>query len=337
MRPRTSVFAIALGGALSLNIGAYMKGYLPLDEKELSHRFPLHVIRGKFTQDMDALRIGSTTVRFEESANDIRFAGRDNSGKPWTVTAGAWRGGALYSGDLDHNGTTDLIYASYTGSVGLAPSMRMLTLLFDGSGRPVPAEMYGYFEIDSRGIEDLLDLDGSGHAQLVRQGYDDGYWITSLYEATDARWQLVHGRHAGREYPMFTRYTYRSNRVPVTPPPNRHPLEDDFSYDLGAGTSVTITRLNEGNEQPLPNPTIQLSDDRACAGLDWFSTTTVVLDTPERRVAAVLDAPEEGKRLLEAIARKAIPIRLSGNRHRNDDDAARRDQCLPEMIWAQVR
>src|SRR5437016_11195198 len=113
-----------------LEVGAYMKRYLPLDEKELALRFPQHVVRSNFTQSM-SVRIGSTTVRFLEPANEIQFAGKDLSGKSWTITADAMRGGGLYSADLDQNGIIDLIYPSYTGGNGLAPSMHVLTLLFD--------------------------------------------------------------------------------------------------------------------------------------------------------------------------------------------------------------
>ena len=182
---------------------AYMEGYLPLNQKELALRFPQHVVRGHFVQDMSA-RIGKTAISFLEPSNQIRFSGTDLSGKPWAVTADAWRGGGLYSADLDHNGIVDIIYASYTGGNGLAPSMHVLILLLDASGRPVPSEMDGYFKIDGGGVKDLVDLDGNGRAELVRQSYDDGYWITSLYEARDAHWHLVKGPHGGREYPLYT-------------------------------------------------------------------------------------------------------------------------------------
>src|SRR4051794_36108622 len=86
-----------------LHTVAYMEGYLPLSQKELALRFPQHVVRGSFVQEMSA-RIGHTTIRFLEPNNEIRFSGTDLSGRPWTVTAAAWRGGGLYSADLDQNG-----------------------------------------------------------------------------------------------------------------------------------------------------------------------------------------------------------------------------------------
>src|SRR5207244_2167325 len=124
--------------------------------------------------------------------NKVRFSGRDLAGKPWIVSASALMpGGAVYSADLDHNGLTDFIYAGYTGGNGLAPTMLVLTLLFDSAGRPVPTAMDGYVEIDGMVFKDIVDLDGDGRAELIRQSYDDGYWITSLYEARDAHWCLI--------------------------------------------------------------------------------------------------------------------------------------------------
>jgi hypothetical protein len=120
---RIPILATVVLAAAQLNLCAYMKGYLPLNETELAMRFPQRVLRSNFVQDMNA-RIG-----FLEAPNTIRFAGKDLSGKPSMLTADAMRGGGLYSADLDHNGIVDLIYASYTGGNGLAPPMHVLTLL----------------------------------------------------------------------------------------------------------------------------------------------------------------------------------------------------------------
>ena len=76
------------------NTWAYIKGYLPLNNSELSLRFPQHGLWGRFVQEMSA-RVGSTTIRFIEPASEIRLSGVDLSGKLWTVTADALRGGQV--------------------------------------------------------------------------------------------------------------------------------------------------------------------------------------------------------------------------------------------------
>jgi len=330
LAPLVAIFLLMSG---PLKVCAAMRSYLPLEEKELRLRFPQHIIRSKFVQEM-SVRVGTTTVRFLEPSNQIRFSGKDLAGKPWTVTADAERGGGLYSADLDHNGIVDLIYVSYTGGNGLAPPMHVLTLMFDAVGRPVPAEMDGYFEIDGHGLKDLVDLDSDGRAELIRQSYDDGYWIMSLYEARDAHWQLIHGEHAGRQYPLYTRFTNRPNKVPATPAAGRHPIEDDLANNPSDTATVKIEHLKWANVQQSGNPVLQLSDGRSCQEIGWYSTATVVLDSPDRRVAATLGAPEEAKQLLETIVRLGLPVQVAGNR-RDRDGGSKRNSCSLEMIWAE--
>ena len=78
---RVVVLAIAFAFT-SLNAFAYMKGYLPLNETEPGMRFPQHVLRSNFVQEMSA-RIGTTNVPFLEPENEIQFSGKDLAGKPW--------------------------------------------------------------------------------------------------------------------------------------------------------------------------------------------------------------------------------------------------------------
>jgi hypothetical protein len=326
-----ATIALAVAG---LDVCAYWKRYLPLNDTELAMRFPQRVLRSNFVQNM-SVRIGTTTVRFLEPTNGIQFTGKDLSGKPWTLTADAMRGGGLYSADLDHNGIADLIYAGYTGGVGLSPPMHVLTLLFDAAGRPVPSEIDGYFEIDSRGVKDLVDLDGDGRAELIRQSYDDGYWITSLYEARDGHWHLVHGAHAGRQYPLYTRFTNRPNRVPTTPGPGRSPIEDDLSNAVESAAPVRIEHIKWANVAQSENPMFELSDGRRCEEMAWYSSAVVVVDAPDRRVAATLGAPEEAEQLLQTIVRRRLPVRISGNRrNRYSTSTNEGAPCFPEMVWA---
>lgn len=314
---------------------AYVKNYLPLMDTEISHRFPQRVLRSKFVQGATAARVGSTTVRFVEATNEIRFSGFDMTGKPWTVTANAMMGGGLYSADLDNSGAVDLIYAAYTGGNGLAPPMHVLTLLFDRTGRPVPSEMDGYFEIDEHGLQDLIDLDGDGRAELIRQAYDDGYWITSAYEARDAHWHLVSGQHAARTFPIYTRFTNRANRVPTTPAPGRHPVEDDLSNDTTIH-SGKLTAVHWANVSQSENPQLDLSDETVCTPVAWYSSMVVVRDTTGGRSAATLGAPEEAHRLLNMIMQAKVGVEVKGHRRYavTGDQKSNPTRCVPETVWA---
>jgi len=311
-----------------------MRRYLPLDDKEISLRVPQKVLRSRFAQGMTA-RLGSTTVRFLEGSDEIRFSGFDAAGKPWTVTASAMMEGGLYAADLDGNGIEDIIYVAYTGGNGLAPPRHVLTLLFDGTGRPVPSEMDGYFETDARGLQDLIDLDGNGRAELIRQAYDDGYWVTSAYEARDAHWHRINGQHGSRTFPIYTRFTNRANRVPTTPAPGRHPVEDDLSNDTVAYSGV-LTAVRWANIQMSESPKLDLSNGTICTPVAWYSSMVVVRDAADGRVAATLGASAEAHALLDAIMKSKLTVEVKGKRRyaMTGDSPLKPTPCVPETVWA---
>ncbi len=324
--------------AVSCNSSAYIRRYLPLKDSEIANRFPLRVVRAKFVQGTPAVRVGSTTVRFVEESNQIRFSGIDNGAKQWTVAADAMRGGSLYSADLDNNGTVDLIYAAYTGGNGLAPPMHILTLLFDAAGRPVPSEMDGYFETDEHGLQDLIDLDGDGRAELIRQAYDDGYWITSDYEARDAHWHRISGEHTSWTFPIYTRFTNRMNRTPTTPAPGRHPTEDDLSNDTLL-YSGRISAIRWANVSQSENPEVDMSNGTVCTPVAWYSSMIVVRDEAGGRWAATLGAPEEAHGILNEILRSKDEVEVKGHRRYavTGDPKPTPTRCVPETIWASAR
>jgi hypothetical protein len=313
---------------------AYFKRYMPLDDAELSHRVSQRRIPIKI-EDGASVRVGGALINLEEGGT-LTITGMDKAGLPWRFT-GSWNafGGGFFSADLDKSGTPDLIYAWNTGGNGLAPSMHITTLMFDHRGRPVPSQMDGYFEIDRNGIEDLVDLDGDGRAELIRQSWDDGYWITSLYEARGARWHRVEGEHAGRSFPLYTRFTTRSNRVATTPAPGRHPIEDDLSNDFPSHRS-RLRSVKWANVAQSENPELVLDDGTVCSPAAWYSTMSVVLDTSKERIAATLSAPEEARALLETIRDRKLDVQITGKRRyaATGDHSRKPTRCVPETIWA---
>jgi hypothetical protein len=62
---------------------------------------------------------------------------------------------------------------------------------------------------DSKGISDLLNLDGTG-PQLLQQSWEEthpgersGYYITMLYQQRGLYWYRADGRHGSRSFPLF--------------------------------------------------------------------------------------------------------------------------------------
>ncbi len=312
----------------------YMKGYMPLDANELSRRFGQHRIPLKMEAGAK-VRVGGALIVLE-SEDTLSITGKDTAGLPWRFSS-HWNtfGGGFFSADLDHNGALDLIYAWNTGGNGLAPSMHVTVLMFDQGGRPVPSEMDGYFDIDKNGLEDMVDLDGDGRAELIRQSFDDGYWITSLYEARDAHWHRIEGVHANRTFPLYTRFTNKPNRTPTIPPPSRHPVEDDLSNDspLRASRLRAVTWADVDQSE---NPTLNLGNGTVCSPVAWYSTMVVVLDTAHGRSAATLGAPEEARELLETIRDRKLNVQIMGRRRFavTGDSTQKPTRCVPETVWA---
>jgi hypothetical protein len=308
---------------------AYVKDYLPIADADLRKRVFQEEIPIDFVENATA-RFGSDTIRLGDDGTVV-ISGKDKSGKPWEFR-GRWtsHGGAFYTADLDQNGSLDLLYASYAGGNGLAPSMHLTTLLFDRNGRPVPSEMDGYFELDSDGLKDLVDLNGDGRAELIRQSFNDGYWITSLYDARDARWWLVHGKQGRYAFPLYARFTTRPNRIATTPNAGRHPVEDDLANgsSSAAAADLRITSVQWARVEASQDPTLRLSDGRICQPTAWYSTMSVMIDSPERRVEATLSDSDYVRELLNTIVAQGLSVQVLGHR------GGRSSDCIPEFISA---
>lgn len=330
----TSAFVLSfLMFCLSPAAQGYEQNYLPLTPAELSRRFPQRRIVFPIESGAHA-RIGTSTVQFQDDGKLV-ISGKDDDAREWSVGA-EWNtlGCEFFTADLDHNGKEDLIVAIPTGGNGSAPSIHLLILLFDVRGRPIPSEFDGYFDYDAQGVKDLLDLNQDGRAELVRQSFNDGYWITSLYEVRSAHWFPVQGKYGSRTYPLYTRFTTRPNRIATVPARNRNPQDADLSNSaILAQVPVHIMKLQWANVEESQDPTVVLSDGRVCRPVAWYSTLAVIIDQETGRESAILSDAQDSKRLLEVIAREKLPVRISGHRPPRNE-AEKVDDCVPELIWA---
>lgn len=325
------VLTVSVGVAFgSTNaVRAFARNYLPLSDGELSRRVRQRPIAIAFKPGAHA-KLGGVSIRLKDH-NLLVISGVDASGKPWTCYA-QWNnyGGAFYMADLDRDGTEDLIYVSNTGGNGLAPPTHLLTLLFDTSGRPVASEMDGYFDYDAKGVKDLIDLNNDGRAELVRQSFDDGYWVTSLYEAKGARWVRVQGPYGDRSYPLYTRFTNRPNRTSTVPSRGRHPREDDLSNNsIAPNRNLKLMEVKWGDVAYSENPELTLSNGQRCTLNAWQSTAAFVLDSVSGRRIAILSAADQAQQMVAEMKQKSMSISVSGKRRVHGGDS-----CVPELIWA---
>ena len=265
------------------------------------------------------IAIGKTQIAITQESYLLAH-GTDNDGKPWTLTSSAWMGSAsVWTADLDKNGRADIIILMHTGGCGWAPNTQLLVLMFEQNGRPYPFIADGYFTVDSHGIKDFVDAENNGHSQLIRQSFDDGYWITSLYQAHAARWKQM-GSCGGVPFPLYTRFTNSPNNRAITPPAFRHPLNADLSNVASNGQQSTkqtyLDDLIWARVERSEDSFLVLSNGKRCRPRSWYGSFSVILDEPSGRRIAALSAGEAVHRLLNEIMQRHIPVAIHGNRSR---------------------
>jgi hypothetical protein len=279
------------------------------------------------------LNIGPSGAIIRHRADDdLIISGRDKGGKDWRVLLGEMASTyacRFYISDLDRNRIRDVILICPTGGNGLAPTNHMLTLTFDDQGRPIPFEADGYFEEDLDRIIDLVDLDNDGKAELIYMNFDDGYWITNLYEINNARWQRITGHHGKRSYPLFTRFTYRANSKPTRPKRGRNPFAPDLSNAVPKyrGHILSYQWANLAQSEDIG---LTVSDTRGrkilCSPVSWYGSFGFIKDSEQgRTIISSYGNEEESRSLLDEIVAKKVEVALYGQR--------RNDKCSPEWTW----
>jgi hypothetical protein len=323
---------------------AQHQDYLPLSRAETSRRFAVKLLGetgggrpGYFGRGPEGaaapanIGVGPSGASFEmDEEGRAVVSGRDRGGAAWRARLGnlSGHGARVYASDLDRDGVKDLVIVSPTGGNGLAPSSHFIALTFDEKGRPVPFEADGYFQEDARGVFDLLDLDRDGRAELLYMNFSEGYWVTTLYEASGGRWRRVEGAHGRRTYPLYTRFTNRPNRRPTAPRAGRTPFMPDLS-NVAPVLRGTLASYEWADLSQSEN--IKLFIDTGgtqvvCSPAAWFGSFGVVADSAEgREVVTVYGNEEQAKQMLEAALKSKSKATLYGRR------AA--EGCSPEWVW----
>lgn len=336
--PYKHIIQIILVVAVSTSstVSAQVEEYLPLTQAELSNRFPLqyhgpidkqeHTIHIEGRRSLSTIQISMT--------DELIVTGQDERHMPWRVQLqgdGYLYQYDLYIADLDRNAYEDILLLIPTGGSGLAPTMRLVTLLFDTSGRPIPFAAEGYWKHDEQSITGLLDLDNNGTAELISMHFADDYWITNLYTANTTRWQRIVGAFATRNYPLFTRFTSDPNTQAESLPDEQQPFSPDLSNSIprlqGQLVSYQWADIMLSEDILLTLET-QQGETIVCSPVSWYALFTVVIDTAERREMASLFAGEHTvKTLLDEIISQQYEVAVYGQR--------RADACSPELLWAQ--
>ena len=309
------------------------QSYLPIERQYLNRKFALKSLRHIKLDEIGSLKtkVGWSGAEIKvEPDRSLQVTGKDKGGKSWTVRFGAYCCDIRsYEADLDRNGLRDLLFLIPTCGNGLAPSSHIVTLMFDRQGRPIPFEADGYFQCTDDGIADIVDMDRNQKAELIYMNFDDGYWTTNLYRATNAKWERVKGYFGKYAFPLFVRFTFKENHRSTTPKPGRRP----FAPDLSNAVSHVKGRLHSyqwANVSQSKDFLMVIEDVDGkkieCRPDSWYSSFSVVVDNRNGRSIAFLSAEDRLKQLLEKISSDRSPVTLYGNRGAG--------RCSPEMIWA---
>ena len=323
------------------------QAYLPLSAAELRKTFPITYVgtmgnnRPGYLADAgdrplpSTLNIGPSGAVIKRTADDnVLLTGHDRRKREWTVNLPVFFFACnFYEGDLDRNGIRDVVIVIPTGGNGLAPTVHIFAITFDESGRPVTFEPDGYFQELKNKIFDLVDLNQNGRAELIYMNFDDGYWITNIYEVRNARWQRIAGRHGNHTYPLYTRFTFKENHKATIPKRGRHPFAPDLSnrspWLVGQLLSYDWAKVSQSEDISL-----RMKDAHGRVVLSkpvsWIASFAVVIDSPEGRQIASLAANEETvKSMLDTIRDGKYEVALYGQR--------RGDVSSPELLWARPK
>lgn len=315
-------------------IQAAERAYVPLTDQELSRRFPMREVARIALADEDidspapALRqfsAGAAGVSMERTANGWLLRGQDMTGKPWQLSTGFMSNAAgeaeIYQADLDRNGLDDLVFWLPNPGLGMAPTASLGILTFEASGRPAYLHVRGYSGPARGGVQDMLDLKGDKHAQLLTMDFSDGYWTTSLYRLTEARWQRLNGQFGRLRYPALTRFTQAgSRRVVSRIKAGRHPISADLS-----------------NDRPLNQQRYRMADGSAKAfigrdgKLELVSVPELVVDErPDGRTLYAGKTDEQLQAALLEAYRSGREVVLYG---RDDSYQSNYGLAAPHTLW----
>lgn len=322
MRSSVAVLAAPISLALLIAVTAFSLETHVIPASDLQKRVPMTDLfyqRASFTPPV---RTPDFLVTDMEDGSGVA-RGRDKSGKPWrAVLPAAARG--LWKTEL--SGTRTYYFAGYTGGAGMAPDTWILVLSFDEQGRPIPfCVTTSHADYDSKGISDVLNLDGTG-PELLQQNWEEtdwmpgersGYYITTLYQQRGLHWYRTDGQHGARTFPLYEKWVNLPNTHPqLVEAPELSSRLSDYGNDPQSGIHSRILSIDKHGIHTGP----ELGCELQAIGL-------IVEDSRNGRQIEAGDSFESSP-LLTEIAHDRLPVTLTGvNRW------PRTNLCVASALW----
>lgn len=275
--------------------------YLPLGKEILSRRIAQRLVQDGITNADGAVSFASKSVRVN-SDNSVSVFGSDRAGKPWTLVADAPAGAvSAWSGDFDKNGTEDLVLFVPSGAGDWQPNAKVILLMFESSGRPIPWCVDGFFTVDKYGLKELVDLDDDRKAEMVHQTRSGPYWITSVFTSQNSRWRALQSL-AGQTLPFQTQFTSKAN----------HSIRNSSNSisSLSNTSGLSLDAVDWCKEDPCSSVLVASKGHRMRVNSVLSHTTVVVLDEWRGRRIAI-GSTRFSRRLLEEMSFRRLQVALS--------------------------
>lgn len=287
--------------------------YLPLCKDILSRRVTQRLVQDGITAANGVIRTKNASIRVDVDGA-VSVFGSDRAGKPWTLVTNSPSGSvSAWAADLDNNGAIDLVLFMPTiGADSWAPNAKVLILMFEKTGRPVPWCSSGFFSVDRYGLKEFVDLDEDGNPELVSQTRNERHWITSIFETRNCRW-LALKAFGGQALPFHTPFTSKANHsiIRAQAAKNISPFADSLmAVDVNGLNKLTIVSVDWCRAQPKES--ILVAKRNHCARVNSFlgEATVVMLDDLSGRRISIGFIPKS-RRLLEEMSFRKLPVVMS--------------------------
>lgn len=289
--------------------------YLPLCQEILKRRVPQRLLQDGITSADGVVRNTRCSIRVDTDGS-VSIFGSDRRGKPWTLVTSSPSGAvSAWSADLDNNGASDIVlFMPKVDCEGWAPNAKVLVLMFEKNGRPLPWCTKGFFSVDRHGLKEFVDLDEDGNPELITQTRTAHFWVTSIFETRNCRWLALKAL-GGQALPFHTKFTSKANHsiIHLQTKPNIGPYAAPASgAHTGTGELNKLTLVCVDWCRTEPKESILVAKQNNCSSINSsLGEATVVMldDVSGRRISVGTNIIT--RRLLEEMSFRKLSVAMS--------------------------
>jgi hypothetical protein len=209
-----------------------------------------------------------------DEGGDLRISGFSSDGSAWRANINFDPGAdcEVWTAALSPgNPPSIIIRAGGIDSSG-GWDTELSILLFDKQGKPMPWQAISYFDVNEKGVQEIVRFPGSEKASIVvpiREGdkFDGFAYLYDLYDIVGDRVQRITGARYGVKWPLLPQQRpdieahHLLDTLSTVEPPEKDVLNDSSSRIkklLGDADSKLVIEL--GNGSSIRRPRILVED-----------------------------------------------------------------------------